>query len=180
MEAITIAADCSTTFTMSQGFKNRGEWPTSGKIIWNFTNNRDMGLQEFITQAESRGFKVKRIKNGRFSFKKEGWPDFEATSGDNHEPPQIILPATNPKAGQTVESWLVTLAQYLNGREVKGENDGTELGEVLEQYQNIGCEIVEVGPRDYFVKSPNLLAMQHIWENPNTKQLRTEVLNQLA
>lgn len=137
-------------------------------------------LQEFITRAEARGFTATKVTPKRYLFQKLGWPLFHYIAGDKENPPQISLPQTNPKAGQTVENWLVTLEQYLNGKLIVGAEDGTEMGEYLQRFQERGYEIVEVGPRDYFVKAPNLLAMQHIWENAMTKDLKVEILNQLA
>lgn len=138
-------------------------------------------LQEFIARAEARGFTAVKVTDRLYLFTKEGWPRFHYLEANQDHPKSgITLPYLNPKAGQTVQDWLVTLEQYLRGKLIVGAEDGTELGEILQHFQEQGAEIVEVGPKDYFVKSPGLLAMQHIWEDPGNGMLKTTVLNQLA
>lgn len=137
------------------------------------------GLQDFITLAEARGFTATKITSSLYLFTKEGWPRFHYMENHPTSKDKISLPYLNPKAGQTVENWLVTLEQYLNGKVIVGAEDGTELGEFLQRFQEQGAEVLEVGPRDYFVKEKHLLAMHHIWENA-TKELKVEVLNQLV
>lgn len=143
-------------------------------------NDMENYLQEFIKKAEARGFEATKITESLYLFTKEGWPRFHYMEKQPASKDKISVPYLNPKAGQSVENWLVTLEQYLNGKVIVGAEDGTELGEYLQRFQERGYEIVQVGPRDYFVKAPNLVNMVHIWENAMTKDVKIEVLNQFV
>ena len=136
----------------------------------------------FFDSAKSKGFVVTEIGfvgDNHYHLKKDGWASFDAIGVDGLGT-EIRIETQNPKAGQELPNFLEVLQKYLDGTGFAPVDDGSEMSEHLIECHENGYEIVKVGEGDYFIKAPNLLAMHRAWQDPESHDLKIEILNQLV
>ena len=135
-------------------------------------------LDWLVKKAESMGFSVLGTGPNTCTVKKEGWATFELT-GHKWQGCELIIPNQNLKDGQGIEDFTQLLIKYISGSHYDPVEDGSELQAHLIECKRIGYEIVKVGEDEFFVKPPNMLAMQHLFERKG-KGPGIDVLNQLV